>query len=437
MQDIIKFVLFKIFYLKFIFIVLILFYMPDINALAQNDNTNFISFENDSDFNYFIEGKNDGFDYNNGYGADSKKRSLKLSDANCVESSWTKSRIIGSGNLNFMTICEHDFAAFFELIVYVDGEIIKSVNCNQLAHWGALDSPIRIRNSDDNSHELKLELKYNSLSNECNIWYPRLTLWLDNIVTTGSLKFIMEQECPGMIKEGDINSTIIETIKECNEIRIEKGTRLQNIFDIIESMQKIELLPEKIFILDGGEYPGPVKISNLKKITIKNNDDDEAVFSGQNTSIEVVNSSEISLIGLNFGRSENHSMLIKTSKNCLIENNKIKGFKISGLKIINCNLNKIYSNRLQSSQKTVDGICVYNSTANDLKSNSIYVDNFSYAFINKSYDNEIIYVDHGEGCIIMDNELIFEIKDGIPYKDGITTFDPNQESHNKWRLGQS
>ncbi len=316
----------------------------------------------------------------------------------------------------------------------MDGRIIKSIKCDQSDHWCSLDSPIRIRNLDDNSHELKLQLKYNSSSSECNLWYPRLTLWLDNIITTGSLKFIKAVDCPSMIRESDTNATIIETIKKCDEIRIEKGADLQHIFNIIESIQRIEDLPKKILILEGGEYPGPIMISNLKKITIKNNDAEEVVFSGQNTSVKLVNSSELSIIGLSFGKSEGGALLIEDSYGCIIENNKIKGFNSSGIKMVNSNLNKICSNTLQSSQKTVDGICLNNSTSNYINSNFIYVDNYCYVFVNKSYDNTIIHVDHGDEHVIMDHELIFAVKDRIASKDGIESFDPNQESLNKWSL---
>lgn len=432
MQKTIKYALCKLFSPTLISLLFLIIYVFSINIHAQNENLNFINFENDSDFDYFIAGNNDGLDPNKGYGPGPSRKSLKLSDANCVEPSWIKAYISGSGNLNFKVINENNFANFFELNIYVDEKMIKSIKCDQLDDWCALDSPIRIHNLDDNSHELKLELKYNSSSSECNSWYPRLTLWLDDIITTSSLKFIKDVDCPSRIKEGDINATIIETIKRCDEIQIEKGTNLQYILNIIESVQKLEDLPKKILILEGGEYSGPLKISNLKKITIKNNDPEEVVFSGQNSSIELLNSSEISVIGLNFGKSEDEAMLIKDSDGCMIENNKIKGFNSSGIKLINCTLNNIFSNILQSNQETVDGICLLNSTLNHIKGNFIYVDNFCYVLVNKSYDNTIIHVDYGDEHIIMDHQLIFAVRDRIFSKDGVTVFDPNQESLNKW-----
>lgn len=407
--------------------------------VSGNDSSyRLINFESESDFDYFFDGVNDGPDYQKGY--DKSNQSLKLAEANCANSSWTCAYVKGKGQLQFTWANEPSSSHLFNLVVTLDDKELASINCIPFQNWQASKS-IRIHNSDSDLHKLIFELKLKDLpiNTNCNPKYLFSNAWIDNIKTTGSLQFVIRGICPGIIKESDDNSSIINSLMVCDEFKLDAGVRLQRIIDLIEQFQKMGYQGSKVLIIQGGAYEGPLEIVNIRDVTFKKSDEiGEIMLSGIDTSIKIKNSSNIIIKNLNFGKSNENGLLIIDSNNCIIENNKITGFNYSGVKVINSTYNTIKNNIIKSGRNEVDGIYLTNSSSNDIMSNIIEIDNYIYILTNDSYDNKIFHIYNEKGLAIKDHSLIFGIEDsGFIRKNElgqISGYDPNEESSNEWHV---
>jgi len=326
---------------------------------------------------------------------------------------------------------EPDFASKFELIVSLDGKQNESLDCNSLGNWRVSDPIIRVY--DDKIHKLILEYKYKDSSlRKCSPIFPCSTAWIDNITTTGSLKVIKMSNCPKLIRKDDTIAEMMDKLSSCMEVEIEAGTNLQGVLNNAEAIRRKGDISEKILILQEGEYRGQLTVLNLSRVTIRAKEEGNVVFSGYNTSIEIINSSEIVICGLSFGKSEGSGLLLKDSIMCRLENNNVINFNSSGIKIVNSDYNEIYKNKIKSRRGFVDGLYLRYSSFNNIKNNVIDVDNYIYIFKNDSNYNNIVHIDNGKGRSIKDHNLIFGVDEGLFKRIDGTEFNPNRESLNRW-----